>query len=626
MSDISYNEKTVSTEAGSSPVFVPIEISAPMVDISLLEGKYSASFIDMIAQVLTPEIERLVSVEGLAASGVRLHLVFAPDTYMEHTSEAVTYRRLLISYGQGAPRDLWIKWTRLDGSCEGYSLSDTPSADSVLIEISEDVPQKIREKEYRFLARTSPEKYRAAIGKRNVTEWRELIKRAIKNGDLTRVEKTVEISEETAALTDKLAAVLGISEPEASAPEINEPETSSEDDIAALARAALGLDNEELSVVSFDEEEEAFTEEPFMAEPEGAEDIFEDISCEDTEEEDFLEETEDELFDEAASEDELEEYTVEETEKADEAIEDRELYEDEPLYISPAEEPEEASEAEEIYEIDEVSATEEVPEAEDECANEEEAPAKASDSEAVTKDELEERIRAELEAKIRLEYESRARKQAEEEAERLRLENERLREAARLENEKRRSERAAEEERIRQELEVKLREESRERERLAEAAREALYERERLEAERAREAERLAAEERAEKERIEREREAERIERERALEAERIRASMEERASAPAEKKYNYTKKTVLLLFRRSVDPNVTARIHEIIKATVDYYGKSDVYIRIKASLPDSTTVRLDFVEIPVEEMELLTNIIKVLGNSGLGIAKAKIQ
>lgn len=579
MSDITYN---------GNNAFVPIEISAPMVDMSKLEGRYSESFVNMIAAAITPEIERLASVEGLAASGVRLHLVFAPETYMEHTSESVTYRRLLISYGQGAPRDLWVRWVRLDAEGEAYSLSDTPSEELVKIEIGEDVPQKIREKEYRFLARTSPDKYRAAMGKRNVTEWRELIKRAVKNGDLARVTKTVEISEETAALSDKLAAVLGITE---TVPVTSEPEVREDDDIAALARAALGLDTEEINEVSF--VEPAFEDEQV----EEVEDIFEDELTEKAEEVEKAEEAEDSFEDEEAVE-------------ADEPIDE--------VYEAVAEE---KSSDVSAYTVPDEPTDEEIP-------VENEALAAVA---TVGREELEERIRAELEAKIRLEYESRARAEAEREAERLRLaaeelrlENERLRESARLENEKREAERVANEERIRAELEVKLRDESRERERLAEAARVALYEREMLEAERRADAERREAEEKAERERLEREK----AERERKAEAERLQHEAEERAnaSAAAEKKYTYTKKTVLLLFRRSVDPNVTARIHEIIKATIDYYGKADVYIRIKASLPDSTTVRLDFVEIPVEELELLTNIIKVLGNSGLGIAKAKIQ
>ena len=48
--------------------------------------------------------------------------------------------------------------------------------------------------------------------------------------------------------------------------------------------------------------------------------------------------------------------------------------------------------------------------------------------------------------------------------------------------------------------------------------------------------------------------------------------------------------------------------------------------MRIKATVPDSTTVCLEFVQFPLEEMELLGNIIKVIGNSGLGIAKAILE
>ena len=52
----------------------------------------------------------------------------------------------------------------------------------------------------------------------------------------------------------------------------------------------------------------------------------------------------------------------------------------------------------------------------------------------------------------------------------------------------------------------------------------------------------------------------------------------------------------------------------------------SKVYLKIKATVPDTSTVILEFVKIPMEEMELLGNIIKVLGNSGLGIAKAIVE
>ena len=50
--------------------------------------------------------------------------------------------------------------------------------------------------------------------------------------------------------------------------------------------------------------------------------------------------------------------------------------------------------------------------------------------------------------------------------------------------------------------------------------------------------------------------------------------------------------------------------------------GKQDVYIKIKASTPDKTTVVLNFVQIPEDEYDLLVSIINHLGNSNLGIYK----
>ena len=273
-------------------------------------------------------------------------------------------------------------------------------------------------------------------------------------------------------------------------------------------------------------------------------------------------------------------------------------------------------------------------------------PAESEEPSPISAADLESKIRGELEAKIRLEYESRARQKAEEEAERLRreqeqlkMENERLMDRARREKaEWTRIEenRKAEAERLRSQIEAQVRQEARERERLAEAARQAVEEQHRLEAERLR-AERLKLEEerRAEEERRRRE-EEERIEAARRAEAERLRRAEEERnAKERAEKiddkgyvdnNYTYVSKTVKLIFRRSVDPNITARIHEIIKATLEYYGKQKVYMRIRATVPDSGTVCLQFVQFPLEEMELLSNIIKVIGNSGLGIAKAILE
>ena len=182
---------------------------------------------------------------------------------------------------------------------------------------------------------------------------------------------------------------------------------------------------------------------------------------------------------------------------------------------------------------------------------------------------------------------------------------------------------AAEEARLKAEIEAKLREEAEEKERIARAAMLALHEKRRLEAEREA-AEREAAERaRAEEERrLAEERakaEEERIRREAERAAEEARALAE--ANAP-----KYISRTAEFSFRRIVDPNITKRIYEIVKATIEFYHKEDVYIRIKASVPDSSTVRLEFLEVPEEEGELVVNIIKALGKSDLGIAKATLD
>jgi flagellar biosynthesis GTPase FlhF len=190
-------------------------------------------------------------------------------------------------------------------------------------------------------------------------------------------------------------------------------------------------------------------------------------------------------------------------------------------------------------------------------------------------------------------------------------------------------ERRAEEARVRAQLEEQLRAEAKERERLAEAARAAIEEQHRLEAEKLRQERAKLEEERKRDEERRRKEEEARVEAARRAEAEKLRRAEPEAAEAEPEyvdNNYTYVSKTVRLIFRRSVDPNITARIHEIIKATLEYYGKEKVYMRIKATVPDTSTVCLEFVKIPLEEMELLSNIIKVIGNSGLGIAKAILE
>ena len=202
---------------------------------------------------------------------------------------------------------------------------------------------------------------------------------------------------------------------------------------------------------------------------------------------------------------------------------------------------------------------------------------------------------------------------------------------AEMEAEMKRKEAEAEE--LRARLEEKLRAEAREKELLAQEAKAALLEQQRLERERE------AAEAKAREEAALRAEEARRAEEEarraeiRREEEARIRAEMEakakaeaEAAKAEAEDEINYVSKNVKLFFKQQIDPSITKRIHEIILATIKYYHKEDVYIKIKANIPDITTVNLQFVKIPENEIPLLVNIIKVLGRSDLGITRASLD
>ena len=173
---------------------------------------------------------------------------------------------------------------------------------------------------------------------------------------------------------------------------------------------------------------------------------------------------------------------------------------------------------------------------------------------------------------------------------------------------------------------------------MAEAARLAILEHKRMEEERAEEERRLALE--AEQRRMFEE-EA-RLEAQRRREAERIQRDMSQRTAddhidaivkevkdageSRPDASVNYVSKNARLIFRRPVDPNITKRVHEIILTTIKYFHKENVYIKIKASVPDSSTVNLHFVKIPESENELLVNIIKVLGGSNLGITKVILE
>ena len=574
-------------------------------DKTFLAGKYSQTFIDEMTRQLTREIERAYSVSGLSESGVELTLVFAPGTYMEHVEGNVTYRRLLITARGCSARDLWIKWTRNNGAVP-LTVSDNVTGEEVTFELGEDVPHKVREKEYRFLVRSSSDKYQAAMGRKHITEWRDMIKRAIKRGELVKNEAVAIDHEKNKELTFRLQEVLtGYTAPE-TVP-ASEPQTEEKNDLAKLLEGVLGVtDGESLEneAPALDIYNEQYADEPSNE----AEEVVES----------------DDVGEEIAS------YDSQETEE-DAAV----LTEEAPFEPEKEEIPKE-----DTYEADLLKIREE---------------------------QLRRQIEAEIREKIALE----AKVKAEEEAlqlrrahDELKAENERLAQIARRAEEERlasEAERAAEAEKLRREIEARERAEAREKERIAEAARLAVLEHQRLEAERAEEERRRKEEEeRIREERARLEEEARAAEA-RRIEEERIRAEMAARAAeearaaeaaamAEADAKadedarieaaareakaalnkaapsYNYTSKNARLLFRRPVDPNITKRIHEIILTTIKYFHKEDVYIKIKATVPDSTTVNLHFVKIPEEETELLINIIKVLGKSDLGITKVFLE
>ena len=723
---------------------VKVRIEAVGGDLDRIACRYPVSFMNEMARQLTSAIEGACSVEGIADSSVELVMMFASSTYMEHISANVTYRRLMLIDAVSAPRDFWVKWTRL------AEIDGEYNEDNILFELGEDVDQKIRQTEYKYLLNSGKEKYHNSMSRKKVTEWREVIKRAARRGEIKKVESDFELAPETLELEERIADLLGKRINQNTEPKKEEvPYITPEDDDFARAMAKarmvvegageeepveemvdLPLEEPEIEIEIVEESAEEIVDLP-LEEPEIEIEIVEgpaeeivDLPLEDPELElEIIEEPAEEIADSPAEEAEIEIDIFADEELADESdlidewlTENRDTAElapcedeeelvivdeepeeeisDEPdfeieileepaeqIVENPAEEP-----AEEIVdlpleepeiEIDIFEEEEPIEEAADLSIEEEKIPAMATASVnsaeyveetiAPAKEQVETiadriaDIRAELEIKIRLEYESRARAKAEEELIKLRHELQRFKSESETiitelvkENEKLRFEyehlleqterdtiareaelarRRVEEEQLRAQIEQQLREEATERERLAEAARLAIEEQRRLEAENARIAREREEEERLEAERIRKEAEEREIEAARQAELERIRkeeaakrAKVKAAMPTRGDGRYSYTSKTVKFLFRRSVDPNITTRIQEIIKATVDYYGKDNVYLKIKATVPDTQTVVLEFVNIPIEEMELLGNIIKILGNSGLGIAKAIIE
>ena len=613
-------------------------------DPTFLVGRYSQTFVDEMARQISDELVRKLSVERVDNGTLEIQLVFAGETYMEHTSENVTYRRLLLTDKGCQPRDFWIKWTRLDGG-QAYTIRDNVSPENVKFELGEDVPQKIREKEYRFLCRSNPDKYQSAMGKRTVTEWRELIKRSIKRGELVKVELPVEkvvdsaVTEPVVPFTESVGFENPIPEnsfsesttvPEtAPVPEnVPAPEKTPSDnvsggstgddeldrrlkeilgnyatavsedvplvddsDITRMARAALGVDSPENDekkaqddgyVFGIDMPEETVDEEP------------NDISA------DNVECVEEEAFDE---------------------------FDDMPLPVDDV-----------ILEVEELPALIEEDTTEESANNEDEIVVPTYENDIEAQRIREEEMRREIEARVRLELEAEAKAKAEAEAERIRLEHERLREEnERLRNEARireeearkaelerirEEERRLEEERLRREEEERTRAriaeqariEEAERQRLADIAKTALAEQQRLEEER-RIREEKEQEERAAREAARRRMEAERLERERLAKEEE-----ERRRAEPV-----FVIKHARLIFRRAVDLNVITRIKEIVESTLVSERKAHVHIYMKAYPVDAYTINLD-MKLPENEGELLVTLIKAIGNGHLGITKIIVE
>lgn len=669
---------------------------------TFLAGKYSQTFIDEMARQLTVQISEKMSVEGLSESGLGLTLEFAPVTFMEHNSENVTYRRLLFTDGASAPRDFWVKWInhRADTPC---TISDHPASDEVEFLIGEGVPQKIREREYRHLVRTNNDKYQSAMGKRNITEWRDLIKRAIKRGKLIHVARPIALVDDVICVNAALASETGLSSADVVSASISYEDESRNMDIAAeLAKAAgiavdmyiddpdevapvastSDIDDELMALIAqnkealanreelendeiyFGDEEEEITEE---IEDEEAIEIYDEDEDEEESDEEFEVEVEVEIDDD--NEDEFEEQLEielidlpEEESDEDESTEEPEIeveiteepVAEEPVVEEPVEEPAPVAELE-LESIEEVvAAAEEIEEIEENTVTvpKNVVESKDEDDEFIAnlekiKSDISTQITETINARIKLEYEKRARTSAEAEIaeirrknEQLVLENRRLEAQAKKEFEERRrisEQRKLENERLRAELEAKAKAEAIEKERLVEAARYAVEEKHRLERERlAEERRRIEDERRLAEDRARAEAEA-RIEAERLLEAERIRLLAAQAAASgvaeeveeePVDKYANYTyiAKNVKLLFRYKVDPNVTVRIQEILSDTLERFDRSDLHIRVRATVPDISSVLLEFIEFPEQEMDLLYEIIKDLGKSSIGIAKAILE
>ncbi len=558
---------------------LPVIVCAATEDKTFLAGKYSQGFIDLLSSEITDAIEKELAISGLAGSGVVLEMNFAPGTFMEHVSENTTYRRLRIKARACAARDLWVKWTRLDKNGT-YTVSDNVDRSMIRFALAEDVPGKIKEKEYRYLTSESVEKYQASMGRKNITEWREMMRRVIRRGEVERYERIkiakpkAEETEGSVVVEEKPAPVPAVTvsgAPTVSFHGVSAATERERDEITERLNALLGKRDEE-----------------FAREPEAlADTINSDLSDllrgalgvtateEKTEEEPISEETE-----------ELESVLTAAL-KAEGTVSEENA--------ETVEEPQEAGVAEE---------SEEAEETETPLEEKNEAP-------TVDEKEIEARIRRELEEKMRAEVEA------------IRRQNDENLEAIMRKS-------SEEADALRKEIEAKRRAEKREQDLVTEAARLLVLDKEKREADKRAEEERdrIAAERKAEAEKAAEE--ARRKAEEAKAEQERIEAEMnakKEEAPAPAKPEQKYITRIVTLIFNRGgVDKVKAKQVSDVIVSTIKDLGKKNVHVRIKMSIPDSMTLKLVFSDLPESEHQMIVDIIQVLGKSKLGVSRALLD
>ncbi len=612
---------------------IPVRIDCPVPDKTFLAGKYSESFLELLGEFITDAIEKEFRIDGTEDSSLELHLNFSAVSYMEHVVDNVTYRRFGISARACGVRDIWLKWTRTSGK-GSFSLRDHVKPDEIVFEIPDDVPEKIREKEYRYLvSQGSASAYKNSMSRKSFTEWRELVKRVIKRGEVialgtVREEEAPVAEEYNESVPDTLdfspAGVGGLSVKLSSVFDIpdgaeDEPEEDINPDITALLKGVID------GAKSTDTEEETIEEE-------AASPIFE-LPGLALSEENTAPDEEDDLppFDIDVPAPEL----LMPEDKDEDTYENIDEDSDEYLELDEIAEREEEERAEELAQLD-IDAEPEQAEAEAttneehaEPQTEEEAP--ASENCAVSADMLGD-----------FDYDNKLRDEI------SRLESELLQKQAECETlkssldtlEKKNAAMSAEIQKLRDTVEAAKRADDRERERVAEMAKLAIEEQklrekdvdiEKEREEKLAEEARLAEESRlAEDARLAEEArraEEERLNNERLANEEKLRMASEEAAKpAVSSEPVKYVSKTADIIFSHAVDPNITKRIQKIIVETVEYFEKGDIYMKVRANIPEPNVVRLEFLKFPENESALLTDIIRVLGHSRIGITKVLLD